>query len=286
MMNLQDTLSYVKQPSTKPILSAKPANTQGSFVSGIWLKRSGFLNRRWWWYFGLVFIALVAFVSYFNVDRTLTNEDRHYIRLYLPGLPEDIARNSSYDSQVNLIQRAQQAVFLRTTGWVGIPEGMAREPKQLYLSRSGMCYDRSRVLEKIFTYMGFTIRHVAMFERQPYQHAFSTILFQHIPSHAISEVLTKKGWLMVDSNDLWISLDSNQKPVSMPQMQALYRHGEKIQWEASVLPHDEAFYNKRCIALYGLYSRHGCFYPPYVKGIPDFRVRDLFYNFEQFGISN
>ena len=286
MVNPQDTLSFVKQPLTKPILSAKPATMQGSSVSGTWLKRSGFLNRRWWWFFGLVFIALVAFVSYFNVDRTLTNEDRYYIRLYLPGLPEDIARNSSYESQIKLIQRAQQAVFLRTPGWIGIPEGMGREPKQLYLSRSGMCYDRSRVLEKIFTYMGFTIRHVAMFERQPYQHAFSTILFQHIPSHAISEVLTKKGWLMVDSNDLWISLDSNRKPVSMPQMQALYRHGEKIQWKASVLPHDEAFYNKRCIALYGLYSRHGCFYPPYVKGIPDFRVRDLFYNFEQFGISN
>ena len=286
MVNLQDALSFVKQPSTTPILSTKSATSQASSVNDIRLKRSGFLNRRLWWFFGLVFIALATFVSYFNVDRALTDEDRYYIKLYLPNVPEDIARSSSYESQIKLIQRAQKVIYLRTIGWIGIPEGMAREPKQLYLSRSGMCYDRSRVLEKIFTYMGFTIRHLAMFERQSYQHAYSTILFQHIPSHAISEVLTKKGWLMVDSNDLWISLDSNQKPVSMPQMQARYRNGEKIQWEASVLSHDEAFYNKRCIALYGLYSRHGCFYPPYVKGIPDFRVRDLFYNFEQFGISN
>jgi len=247
------------------------------------LKQSAFLPRKWW-FFILFFIASAALINHFNVDRTLTNEDRYYIKLYLPNVPEGIASGLSYEDQIKLVQQAQEAVHSRTIGWQGIPEGQPREPKQLYLGRSGMCYDRSRVLEKIFTYLGFSSRHLAMFERQPYQHAYSTILFHHVPSHAISEVLTKKGWLMVDSNDLWLSLDSNQRPVSMPQMQIRYRRNEKINWASMVLKHDEMFYNARCIALYGLYSRHGRFYPPYVSGIPDFRLRGLLFNFEQFGI--
>ena len=282
MANLQNNFISLQRPSESLLGSTKSATNQVSPVKSVRLERSGLPYRKWR-LFSLLFIAFAALVSYFNVDRTLTNEDRYYIKLYLPNMPEGIAPSLSYEEQIKLIQRAQEAVHLRTTGWKGISEGQAREPKQLYLGRTGMCYDRSRVLEKIFTYLGFTNRHLAMFERQPYQHAYSTILFQHVPSHAISEVLTKKGWLMVDSNDLWISLDNNRLPVSMPQMQARYRREEKINWDASVLPHDEAFYNSRCIALYGIYSRHGRFYPPYIKGIPDFRLRGLFYNFEQFG---
>ena len=114
MVNLQDTLSFVKQPSTTPILSTKSATSQASSVNDIRLKRSGFLNRRRWWFFGLVFIALATFVSYFNVDRALTDEDRYYIRLYLPNVPEDIARSSSYESQIKLIQRAQKVIYCST----------------------------------------------------------------------------------------------------------------------------------------------------------------------------
>ena len=285
MPNLQSTLSSFWQTTPTLLVSSDAATTVALPASSIQVKRSIFPSRKWWGFI-LLFIAFTALVGYFNVNRALTNEDRYYVKLYLPSVREGIAPSLSYEEQIKLIQQAQAAVHLRTTGWKGITEGQPREPKQLYLGRTGMCYDRSRVLEKIFTYMGFTSRHLAMFARQPYQHSYNTVLFQHVPSHAISEVLTSKGWLMVDSNDLWISLDSNRRPVSMPQLQNRYRRQEKINWATSVLKHDEAFYNNRCIALYGIYSRHGLFYPPYVKGIPDFRVRGLFYNFEQFGDGN
>lgn len=285
MANLQPTLFSLRQPTPCLLVSTNAATNLVLPDSSIRPKRS-ILPSRKWWFFILLFIAFAALVDHFNVDRTLTNEDRYYIKLYLPNVREGIAPSLSYEEQIKLIKQAQEAVHLRTTGWEGIPEGQTREPKQLYLGRTGVCYDRSRVLEKIFTYLGFTSRHLALYERQPYQHSYTTVLFQHVPSHAISEVLTNKGWLMVDSNDLWISLDSNRRPVSMPQMQARYRRAEKIDWATSVLKHDEAFYNNRCIALYGIYSRHGRFYPPYASGIPDFRVRGLFYNFEQFGDGN
>lgn len=285
MANLQITTSSFEQTTPVLLVSSNAATTEALPAGSIRLKRSISPSRKWW-FFILLLIAFAALVNHFNLDRTLTNEDRYYIKLYLPNVREGIAPSLSYEEQIKLIQQAQAAVRLRTTGWEGIPEGQPREPKQLYLGRTGMCYDRSRVLEKIFTYLGFTNRHLAMFARQPYQHSYNTVLFQHVPSHAISEVLTSKGWLMVDSNDLWISLDNNRRPVSMPQLQDRYRREEKINWAISVLKHDEAFYNSRCIALYGIYSRHGRFYPPYVKGIPDFRVRGLLYNFEQFGDGN
>jgi hypothetical protein len=226
-------------------------------------------------------LALLSFISYCNVDRTLTDEDRQYIRLYLPGTPEGIASKLSFEEQIKLIEKAQSAVHDRTTGWTPIPEGQPREPKQLYLRRSGLCYDRSRVLEKIFTYLGFTNRHLAMFEREANIHSYETILFHHTPSHAISEVLTKKGWLMVDSNSLWISLNDDYQPVSMPQLQHYYRQEQEIHWAKPTDAQFNHFYNSRCIALYGLYSRHGRFYPPYISGIPDYRLRGLLYNFEQ-----
>ena len=286
MSNLQHTLTLVLPPTPRPteslLVPGKSSPNQVLPATSTPLGLPAFLPRKWW-FFILFFIAFAALTNYFNVERTLTNEDRYYIKLYLPNVPADIAPSLSYEDQIKLIQQAQQAVYSRTIGWKGIPEGQPREPKQLYLGRTGLCYDRSRVLEKVFTYLGFTSRHLALFERQPYQHAFNTILFQHIPSHAISEVLTNKGWLMVDSNDLWVSLDSNRCPISMPQMQARYQRNEKINWASSVLKHEEIFFNKRCIALYGLYSRHGRFYPPYISGIPNFRIRGLLYNFEQFG---
>jgi len=227
----------------------------------------------------LVLLAGVTILSYFNVDRALTAEDRYYIRLYLPNVAPNVAASLTYNEQVALIERAQLAVFTRTTGWLGIAEGQPREPKELFLSRSGMCYDRSRVLEKIFTYLGFTSRHLSMFTREEGTPALITILFHHVPSHAVSEVLTKKGWLMVDSNTLWVSLDAKNAPVSVPELQ---NRASFIKWHSPIITKDPQVYSGQFIFVYGLYSRHGLFYAPYIPGIPDYNIRNLFYNVEQF----
>jgi hypothetical protein len=232
---------------------------------------------------GFVFLlgTLVGLINYYNVDKTVTAEDRKYIQLYLPGVVEGSGANMSYEDQIRIIQRVQQVLNERTRGWMGIPEGQPREPKQLYLEQTGMCYDRSRVLEKMFLYLGFETRHLALFTREPYVHSYTTVLFHHVPSHAISEIKTKHGWLMVDSNDIWLSLDLNNEPVSMHQLQERYLRGQiPIEWKMPVIWRDQRFYNDRCIAVYGLYSRHGRFYPPYTSHIPDYRIRGLLYNFE------
>lgn len=228
---------------------------------------------------GLIIIGFLlggaGLLDYCNVDKNLTAEDRHYIRLFLPNVPEGIASSLTYPQQVALIERAQRAVHRRITGWKGIAEGLPREPKQLYLGRHGLCYDRSRVLEKIYTYLGFPNRHVALFAREGQTAGWITVLFHHVPSHAVSEVRTKKGWLMVDSNTLWVSLDATNRPVSLPQFQ---ERNDEVSWSEPIIQPNRQVYSQPFILVYGLYSRHGLFYGPFIPGIPDCQLQDLRYN--------
>ncbi len=255
-----------------PLAATLPVSAKGPRRKRQWPKLMGLML--------VVMAVAIWLVNYYNVDKSLTDEDRHYVQLYLPGYPQDYAKIITYSEQIALVELVQRRMGRRTTGWTAIPEGQPREPKQLYEQRSGLCYDRSRVLEKIYLYLGFETRHLSLFTREPFIHSWQTLLFHHVPSHAISEVETKHGWLMVDPNDLWVSLDRNHEPVSMHKLQALYLRGERPAWEETVPSTDQRFYNDRCIPIYGLYSRHGRFYPPYTSGIPDFRVRGLLYNLE------
>ena len=238
-------------------------------------------RRLWPWLLLLCLVAATIGVAYyFNVSKTLTEEDKTYIRLFLPGIPENAARNASYAEQIRLITLAQQAVSERTRGWAPIPHNHAREPKDLYIGRAGVCYDRSRTLEKMFMFLGMDSRHLALFQREPGVNPLVTLLRHHVPSHAISEVRTLHGWLMVDSNDMWLSIDAKGEPLSVHQMQQLYQSRIPVSWRLKVPVYDNDFYNANCLAVYGLYSRHGHFYPPYSPPIPDYRLRGLLYNFQ------
>ena len=218
---------------------------------------------------------------YFNVDRTLTTDDYHYIQLLLPGVPVGSGRLLPYIRQLALVQRCQAAVRTRAPSFVGLPEGQLREPKQLYLKRQGMCYDRSRVLEKMFLYLGMATRHVALFKREPGVNALRTLLLHHVSSHAISEVLTARGWMIVDSNSPWLGLDQQHNPVSVHQLALRNSRAHPLAWLSPLPAVDIAFYGPRdCIYVYGLYSRHGRFFPPYTSFIPDYRLRGLLYNFK------
>ena len=229
----------------------------------------------------LLLTVFSGLVWHYNVDKTLTKEDCQYIQLLLPGMAKGSAIQLDYQGQVELVQRVQRAIIAASPKMEGIPEGEPREPKQLYLGRKGLCYDRSRVIEKTCIYLGFETRHVSLFAREQGVYPLITLLFHHVPSHAISEILTKKGWMLVDSNAPWLGLDSEHNPVSACQMAAASDVNRPVKW---FLPEEKAydgFYKTPCIYVYGLYSRHGRFYPPYTPYVPDYRLRGLLYNLER-----
>lgn len=183
-----------------------------------------------------------------NVSRAVTPADRFYGLLMLSeaGYGNILASvvgqrlPASFSQRIRLIAAVQDAVLKETGSDVPIPLDRPRELMDLYRSRSGSCYDRSRGIEKLLMVLGFKTRHVAIYDNQD-------------NSHALTEAKTAEGWVMVDSNTRWIgppAISSQLPPAILARPHAL---------------------------IYGLYSRHGRFYWPYLP-IPDVNWRELLYN--------
>ena len=79
---------------------------------------------------------------------------------------------------------------------------------------------------------------------------------------------------MIDSNDPWISLDKNKQPLSIEAIQLAANHHRSISWD-TIPP--TSIYLEPFAIFYGLYSRHGRFYPPY-NAIPDVNYAELIQN--------
>jgi hypothetical protein len=204
-----------------------------------------------------------------EVTVTLTAEDEQYARLFL-AVARTTAVTPNSPDDLSVIQAVQRAVLALVPGEDGIPFDHARELRDLYIARTGLCYDRSRAIEMILRYLGFHARHVFLFSRAPNRSWLASFVTVRVPSHAVTEVLTREGWLVVDSNAAWISLDRSGHPVSIRQIHA-HGSGVPIQWRAEP---PAKIYTEPFAYIIGLYSRHGRFYPPY-DGIPDVNYSEL-----------
>ena len=110
-------------------------------------------------------ICAVVVLSYHAVDNSLTEEDRQYIPMYLSDvipLPE----NPTYRDQLGFIISVQRSVLNIAPRNDGLPFAQKREPKELYVAKTGLCYDRSRVIEKILRYSGFETRHISIYYKE------------------------------------------------------------------------------------------------------------------------
>lgn len=220
----------------------------------------------------LIMCALVTLYVH-RVDNALSQEDKQYIPRYLEGialLPDE----PSYTEELHFILSVQRSVLTVASKHVGLPFDQKRGPREVYISGTGLCYDRSRVIEKILLYAGFRTRHVSVYSKKGSGSSFAVLASPDIESHSITEVLTKNGWLVVDSNAPWISTDRSRHPVSIQDIQSAADRSAPIQW--SMLPAPKIL-GKPFIFMYGLYSRHGRFYPPY-DFIPDINYGEFVQN--------
>lgn len=214
-------------------------------------------------------ILLVAVLWFHGVDNELTEEDRAYIPKFTETL-QPASGDSPYEQQVEFIKRVQDSVLTVAPVNKGLPYGQPREPKDLYEAKIGLCFDRSRVIEKILRYHGFETRHIFIYTTRG-SNALVAFAIPNVPSHAVTEVKTQKGWLVIDSNDRWISLDAQGNPVGIDRI----AENENIAWQNEPPP----IYTTIApfTYIYGLYSRHGEFYPPY-NFIPDVHYGELMDN--------
>ena len=223
---------------------------------------------------------LAGIFVYNQVDNSITEEDIIYINKFLDtGNITYISPEASYEDEIDYIIRVQKVVLEVARfdyTYVGIPLNQPREPKDLYLKKIGLCSDRSRTLEKILRRSGLQTRHINFYATKGTAHKLKSLVVPQIDSHSVSEVLTQKGWLVVDSNDPWISLDKQALPVSIKKIQ-LDTESQNIEWHPKYSPHMDRMYKNPFVVVYGLYSRHGRFYPPF-NFVPDIHWPEFAYN--------
>jgi hypothetical protein len=218
-------------------------------------------------YFLLVIVSVLLFLmALTNVSTALDPEDVIASKIILQTEIKPIIYN--YDDEIRIIRWAQSRVFDVAPGMEPIPNYMDREPMDLLKSRSGLCYDRSRTLDKLLKWLGFETRHVyILFAKKGDETNFINFLqyaFTHSQSHAVTEVKTSRGWLLVDSNKLWISIDRNGLPVSAGLL-----HVKKSEFINSPDYTETPYW-----AIRGMYSRKGRFYRPFIY-FPEFNWPDF-----------
>ena len=134
-------------------------------------------------------------------------------------------------------------------------EGHVWEINELAKMKRGSCYDRSRAIETLLTNLGFQTRHVYILQKK-YSQAFVNLFIRKLPSHAASEVKINGHWLYVDNiNSNWQAIDAKGDVYSIHDIQ---------QGKLKVTSDINNLLRSPFIVIYGLSSRHGNFYPPYV----------------------
>lgn len=240
-------------------------------------------KSRWWVWLGAIVLAMVLLVAGSqNVSTTVTPEDAEYAEQILlaagyTGERRQFGDLLQFESQVRAIAAVQDAVLIASPISAGVALDRQREPKDLFLLKQGLCFDRSRVIEKLLTYLGLEVRHVAVYATAS-RSTLGALLTPEHRSHAVSEVRTSKGWLLVNSNKRWLGVDANRNPVSTLGLKKL--SNRRGPWASESKARINPIFLKDYVFIYGLYSRHGRFYPPFTP-FPDVNFRQLVSNLSE-----
>jgi hypothetical protein len=219
-----------------------------------------------WTKYLLIFLIMTStlFFSlaiYTNVPTEITLEDKKVfdnIDVYLSNPP------LTFEQEIVLINKVQLEIFKRAPLGEGIAKYQAREPQDLMRIGHGLCYDRSRTFDKLLHSLGFKTRHVYLLYKE--NKSFLAAFFHYKqPSHAVTEVLTSKGWIFVDSNTPWLAITRQGEPVNADAVWQRFNEFDNA----------PLYLKNPWWAIRGMYSRKGHLYSPYIL-FPDFNWYDFF----------
>lgn len=218
-------------------------------------------------------IVAIAVAAVHNVPLRLTAGDRQFLDDWFAGNGLTTGLDGApYEEQVAAIREVQVLALEEIRRGQGIAPGQSREPEAALEAGEGECYDRARFLEKTLKYAGLPTRHASVYLNPQGFRPVRLLSESGVPSHAVTEVRTARGWLIVDSNNAWLGLAADSTPVAL----------KSIDGNTSFLTPppaaEAAFYRPGSVTVYGLYSRHGGFFPPFNR-IPDISWRELLFNF-------
>lgn len=189
------------------------------------------------------------------------------------GSWERFSPPSGFDEELDLIFAAQDAVLSAAPIDEGIPLGQRRELDELVETGRGLCYDRSRAIETVLRLFGMRVRHAAIYSTAKTKSAIRSLLKPGVSSHALTEVRTERGWMVVGSNVRWVGLSAEGQVFDLKQV----RRCPGVPLSKRVKAPMPDILKRPFTWVYGLYSRHGLFYPPYIP-VPDVDWRELLYN--------
>ena len=231
----------------------------------------------------LLLLSVVAVLGVHNVSKTITEEDVLYIHKIVQETGYDwdsIKLHDGFEEEVEDIRAVQAAVLGITPTQKQVPNRQTRNPKDIYELRYAQCSDRSYVMDKMLRLAGFQVRIASVYGTAKTGSALKSLLSTNkdlVRSHSMVEVLTSRGWMMVDTNDLWIGLDKEGQPVDLEAWHIKVRDGNPDIWSDSNSGEIYWLMEDAFTFVYGLYSRHGYFYPPY-NAFPDVNWVEFRYN--------
>jgi hypothetical protein len=210
--------------------------------------------RKFILFFPLIVFSSAIFVGlayYTNVSTKLTEEDKaNFSKLGFKAKTQ----STDFALQIKRIADLQRSIFAMAPLGAGIPIFESREPADLMRAGQGLCYDRSRAFDKGVKFLGFQSRHVYLLykDNKSFIRAIAT---KGHSSHAVTEVLTSRGWMFVDSNTEWIPLTRNAQPVS----------ADDVWKRIDEFDNPPLYLKDPWWAIRGLYSRGGHFYRPFIR---------------------
>lgn len=202
---------------------------------------------------GLFLLILISTFFYQKESNKLTPEDISFISEYLspikqvnPELESDYAASLTFKEQTILILQIQHLILKNSS----IRESNLIRPKNYskgFLPNEISSTHYSFIFEKAFESVGFPTRHVTLYESMEGMAFLKKFFTNNIKSIEVSEVLTKKGWLIVDSKNNWIGLTKDYYPISMEHLK---KENFNIDWLFPVLLEGTPNFNQKCYFFY------------------------------------
>lgn len=215
-------------------------------------------------------LSTYAFFS-IRVSKSISKNDEKLITLL--DVKNECDSKENFSQEILCIKKIQNAQFSLVKGTDCRGKFVEAGSIGFLKAGTGCCWDRSRLIEKTLDYYGYQVRHIHLNHTE--KKGFFNIFFPNTPSHAVSEVLTSKGWLGVDSNEKFVLIKNN--------IPYTYAEGIKIGLADQLSEVD--FYKKPMTYIIGLYTRNGTYYKPYLPFFPEVNYIDLILNLNKVQIS-
>ena len=225
-------------------------------------------------FFGISFIGVLYYVLIsIGVSKSISKDDKYITKLL--NVNKECLKINSYKQEIKCIKTIQESQLKLITGTACRGKYINLGSKEVIKVNTACCFDRSRITEQALQIYGFKVRHVHLNETS--KRGYFNLLIPNTSSHAVSEVLTSKGWLGVDSNEPFVLLDENNYPNTYAKGIANGLINSYSQFP---------LYKKPLTYVIGLYSRNGTFFEPYLPFTPELNSNDFFRNLFNIKIIN